>query len=238
VTAKGYFFFFLTVFFFAFFAFLAMLPSTIPELVQCRSTSTCTNIEYTTIAELILRASKKVNGGHAMRLSARTNHSLTRWRSAGPHICLSSAVGTVAAIGGWCPEYAKATFQARFPERKDIGMPDHVEAILRALGKSADDVVAQSQAPGTERRFKTVTAAARQLGIFGSPSFALAHEIFWGDDRREEAIACAAGVKWPAVTPKPAPVGVGKAMRPHEPSHSTSTDGFWSIPGATFHFVS
>jgi 2-hydroxychromene-2-carboxylate isomerase len=111
----------------------------------------------------------------------------------------------VAAIGGWCPECTKATFQARFLEKKEIGMPDHVEAMLRALGKSAGDVVAQSQAPGTDRRLKTVTAAARQLGIFGSPSFAVGHETFWGDDRREEAIACAAGVKWPAATPKPAP---------------------------------
>jgi hypothetical protein len=63
---ERYFFFFLPVFFFAFFAFLAMLPSTIPKLVQCKSTSTCRNTEYTTIAKLILRASKKVNGGHTV----------------------------------------------------------------------------------------------------------------------------------------------------------------------------
>jgi hypothetical protein len=63
---EGYFFFFLPVFFFAFFAFLAMLPSAIPKLVQCKSTSTCRNIEYTTIEKLILRASKKVNGGRTV----------------------------------------------------------------------------------------------------------------------------------------------------------------------------
>ena len=59
---EGYFFFFLPVFFFAFFAFLAISPSAIQVLVQCKSTSTCTNTEYTTIAKLILRASNKVNG--------------------------------------------------------------------------------------------------------------------------------------------------------------------------------
>ena len=37
-SSNGYFFFFLAVFFFAFFAFLAMLPSVIPKLVQCKST--------------------------------------------------------------------------------------------------------------------------------------------------------------------------------------------------------
>jgi hypothetical protein len=69
---KGYFFFFLPVFFFAFFAFLAMLPSAIPKLVQCKSTSTCRNTEYTTFANLILRASKKVNGGHTVALCGRS----------------------------------------------------------------------------------------------------------------------------------------------------------------------
>ena len=78
---EGY-FFFLPVFFFAFFAFfafLAMLPSATPKLVQCKSTSTCIDVEYTTIANLTVHASKKVNDGHIKRLSARRS-SLTLWR--------------------------------------------------------------------------------------------------------------------------------------------------------------
>ena len=35
---ERYFFFFLPIFFLAFFAFLAMLPSTSPEFIQCKST--------------------------------------------------------------------------------------------------------------------------------------------------------------------------------------------------------
>jgi len=78
VSAQAY-FFFLPVFFFAFFAFfafLAMLPSATPKLLQRKSTSTCINIEYTTIAKLTDHASKKVNGGHTKRPSAR-RRSLT-----------------------------------------------------------------------------------------------------------------------------------------------------------------
>jgi hypothetical protein len=63
---EGYFFFFLPVFFFfAFLAFLAMLPSVIPKLFNASRTRHA-KTEYTTIAKLILRASKKVNGGHAV----------------------------------------------------------------------------------------------------------------------------------------------------------------------------
>jgi len=32
------------------------------------------------------------------------------------------------------------------------------------------------------------TDAARALGIFGSPTFVTGKEIFWGDDRFEDAI--------------------------------------------------
>jgi 2-hydroxychromene-2-carboxylate isomerase len=35
------------------------------------------------------------------------------------------------------------------------------------------------------------TDAARKLGIFGAPTFAVGTEIFWGDDRLEEALAFA-----------------------------------------------
>jgi hypothetical protein len=33
--------------------------------------------------------------------------------------------------------------------------------------------------------------AARQLGIFGSPTFAIGAELFWGDDRLEDALTYA-----------------------------------------------
>jgi 2-hydroxychromene-2-carboxylate isomerase len=38
---------------------------------------------------------------------------------------------------------------------------------------------------------KTATDAARKLGIFGAPTFAIGPEIFWGDDRLEDALAFA-----------------------------------------------
>ena len=67
-SSNGYFFFFLVVFFafFAFFAFLAMLPSVIQKLAQCKSTIDM-HTEYTTIAKLILCASKRVNDRHNLR---------------------------------------------------------------------------------------------------------------------------------------------------------------------------
>ena len=66
----GYFFFFLPVVFFAFLRFLSHVALRNPKIwFNASRPSTCINTEYTTIAKLILRASKKVNGGHTVRVS-------------------------------------------------------------------------------------------------------------------------------------------------------------------------
>jgi len=44
-----------------------------------------------------------------------------------------------------------------------------------------------------ERLLKEATDAARKLGIFGAPTFAIGREIFWGDDRLEDALNFALG---------------------------------------------
>jgi hypothetical protein len=70
-SSNGYFFFFLAVFF-AFFAFFAMLPSVIPKVGLMQVTSTCTHSKYTTIAKLILNASKKVNNRRAVATTTKS----------------------------------------------------------------------------------------------------------------------------------------------------------------------
>jgi 2-hydroxychromene-2-carboxylate isomerase len=61
---------------------------------------------------------------------------------------------------------------------------------LSSLGKSADVIARAGSAEGA-RLMQEATDAARELGIFGAPTFAVGTEIFWGDDRLEEAIVFA-----------------------------------------------
>jgi 2-hydroxychromene-2-carboxylate isomerase len=37
------------------------------------------------------------------------------------------------------------------------------------------------------RRLGDATEEAHELGLFGSPSFVVGHEVFWGDDHLEDA---------------------------------------------------
>ncbi len=107
---------------------------------------------------------------------------------------LALRVGLIAAQEGWCAQYSRATFHDWFVDRRAPGVGDHVERVLSSLGKSLDetaDVIARAGSAEGARLMQEATDAARKLGIFGAPTFAVGTEIFWGDDRLEEAIAFA-----------------------------------------------
>jgi 2-hydroxychromene-2-carboxylate isomerase len=106
---------------------------------------------------------------------------------------LALRVGTLAAAEGWCPDYSKATFRAWFLEKKASGLPENVARVLESLGKPSRETIERAKTPEIEARLEQETDAARQLGIFGSPTFAIGAELFWGDDRLEDAVAYASG---------------------------------------------
>ena len=107
---------------------------------------------------------------------------------------LANRVGVVAAAEGWCPAYTKATYRAWFLGDEPPGEPENLTATLRGLGKDPDAVVSRAESPEIRDRYDAETALAREMGIFGSPTFAVGGEIFWGDDRLEDALEwCSSG---------------------------------------------
>jgi 2-hydroxychromene-2-carboxylate isomerase len=101
---------------------------------------------------------------------------------------LASRVGVVAATEGWCPEYTRATYRAWFLEDKPPGDPEHLRSVVSALGKDPEAVMELADSQEIRTRYDAETDAARSIGIFGSPTFVVADEIFWGDDRLEDAL--------------------------------------------------
>jgi 2-hydroxychromene-2-carboxylate isomerase len=101
---------------------------------------------------------------------------------------LANRVGVVSAIEGWCPEYTKATYRAWFLEDRPPGDPEHLGALLRTLGKDPEAVISMADSQEIRDEYDSETSVARRMGIFGSPTFAVGDEIFWGDDRLEDAL--------------------------------------------------
>lgn len=101
---------------------------------------------------------------------------------------LANRVGIVSAMEGWCPQYTKAAYRAWFLEDKPPGDPEHLASILAALGRDPVAVVSRADSQEIQARYDAETDAARSTGIFGSPTFVVGDEIFWGDDRLEDAL--------------------------------------------------
>ncbi|MGD9913605.1 MAG: 2-hydroxychromene-2-carboxylate isomerase [Rhizobiaceae bacterium] len=106
---------------------------------------------------------------------------------------LANRVGIVAATEGWCKEYTIASFRAWYLDGQPLGEPAALTVILKRLKQEPDAVIARANSDEIRQRYDAETGVARRLGAFGSPTFAVGEEIFWGDDRLEGAIDWAAG---------------------------------------------
>ncbi len=90
---------------------------------------------------------------------------------------------------GWGKPFVQAIYRHWFHERTDVSKDEPLTSVLRDLKKDPIAVLhAAGQAPAHEALAQQ-TQAARELGIFGSPTFAVGREIFWGDDRLDDALA-------------------------------------------------
>jgi 2-hydroxychromene-2-carboxylate isomerase len=100
----------------------------------------------------------------------------------------ANRVAVIAAQEGWAPEFLKAIYQAWFLRNQDFGDVDVVSSLLTMLGKDATALIVRANSHEAQMMLDTETDAARNLGIFGSPTFVCGTEIFWGDDRLEDAL--------------------------------------------------
>jgi 2-hydroxychromene-2-carboxylate isomerase len=64
----------------------------------------------------------------------------------------------------------------------------HLSESLRDIGQDPARVLALANSENAKMALAAETNAARELGIFGSPTFAVNRESFWVDDRLEDAM--------------------------------------------------
>jgi 2-hydroxychromene-2-carboxylate isomerase len=101
---------------------------------------------------------------------------------------LANRVAIVGAREGWCADYLRATYRRWFVEKQECGSEPNLSDSLREIGEDAARVIALAESEEIERAYDTATAEARSLGIFGAPTFVSRGEVFWGDDRLEDAV--------------------------------------------------
>ena len=97
----------------------------------------------------------------------------------------------IAILGldiGWGIDYIKLTYKKWFQETKEPAIEPSISEICNELNLNKDEIISLSKSKKIIDRYKSNTDSARDNKVFGSPSFIVNNEIFWGDDRMEDAI--------------------------------------------------
>jgi 2-hydroxychromene-2-carboxylate isomerase len=85
----------------------------------------------------------------------------------------------------------RAIFRANFAEDRDIADPDVLREVVDSVGSNGAKLVELAGTSNIKAHLRAQTAEARRLGIFGAPDFLVNGELFFGQDRLEDAIAWA-----------------------------------------------
>jgi 2-hydroxychromene-2-carboxylate isomerase len=84
-------------------------------------------------------------------------------------------------------EFTMSAFRASFAEGLDLGIPAHVLQAAERAGLDPAEVERATEDPEIKLALREATDAAHALGVFGVPTIAVDGELFWGDDRLDEA---------------------------------------------------
>ena len=139
---------------------------------------------------------QKIKGDYAWRDMARQcdKYGLP-WRQPATFprtALLPMRVALVGADQGWIAPFARRMMTMNFAADRDIDNAEAVGEVLAELGLDAGAIVALALTQDNKLRLRRQTQQAQALKLFGAPSFISGGELFWGNDRLEDALAHAA----------------------------------------------
>lgn len=99
----------------------------------------------------------------------------------------------VATEAGCGKEFSLAAFRRQFTEGRPMSKPGAVGEVAGECGLDRDAVVDGSRSGRVKAALKAATEAAISRGVVGIPTVRVGSQLFWGDDKLEEAAAALAG---------------------------------------------
>jgi 2-hydroxychromene-2-carboxylate isomerase len=89
----------------------------------------------------------------------------------------------------WAPVFTRLLFRANFADDKNISDKEVITSILKSLDLDAHTILQQATTRENKDKLRERTQLATEKGIFGAPTFVIGDEIFWGNDRLEDAFS-------------------------------------------------
>ena len=101
---------------------------------------------------------------------------------------LANQIAILGLDKGWGINYIRLTYKKWFQEGKEPAIDPSISEICNELDLDKDEILSEAKSEIFLNKYKSNTDTARKNKVFGSPSFIVENEIFWGDDRMEDAI--------------------------------------------------
>ena len=102
---------------------------------------------------------------------------------------VAARVALAGREAGWLPTFSRALFEAAFCHGRNIAEEAVLSAALKEAGREPNVALPLSRSEEVKGRLKAEIEYAKSIGIFGAPFFVAGDgELFWGDDRLEEAL--------------------------------------------------
>jgi 2-hydroxychromene-2-carboxylate isomerase len=108
---------------------------------------------------------------------------------------LSARVALIGADQPWMGEFCRRVMQLNFAADQDIKSPALIAEVLAQLGLEAQATLDEAQTEANKLRLRQQTELAASKGVFGAPTIFVGGEMFWGNDRLDDALAFAAASK-------------------------------------------
>ena len=102
---------------------------------------------------------------------------------------LANQIATLGLEEGWGIDYVRLTYKKWFQEGKEPAIDPSISEVFDELKLNKNEIIAAAKDQIIQNKYLSNTDSARNNKIFGSPTFVVNSEIFWGDDRMEDAIA-------------------------------------------------
>lgn len=104
------------------------------------------------------------------------------------HSVLAARAAVACLHEPWGREYCRRVFRAAFVDGLDISNSNTVAHCIEAAGGTDQINMRAAHSDSQKAALRAHTQQAQALGIFGAPSFIVDEELFWGDDRLEDAL--------------------------------------------------
>ena len=101
---------------------------------------------------------------------------------------LANKLAILGLKEGWGVDYVRLTYKRWFQEGKEPATEPNISEICNELKIDKEKVISSANSSDIENQYLKNTESARENKVFGSPTFIVNSEIFWGDDRMEDAI--------------------------------------------------